>query len=221
MAAKSDKLFQNSRAKTGFSRKKPHKPQYDRILIVCGDEVTEPHYFEAMRSDLGLTNAKVKVCGKECGDKPSDVYDYAVKELKNSLKKSNEYTRVYCVFDKDTHACYDKTLLKIKNAKTRKIIAAHSVPCFEFWVLLHFTKTAREFKTRREVEKDLKKYIANYSHDQTRNLYPHIKSKTNAAIKNSEWVLKEIKKLGKNNPSTHIHILIEDLLKQSETHTKS
>ncbi|MEZ5690164.1 MAG: RloB family protein [Rickettsiales bacterium] len=187
--ARSDKLHQ--KAKRKFARKPPTKSPRDRILIVCEGEKTEPHYFEELCRDLNLSiNTEVKIFGKECGSAPSSVYDYTIQELEKDLKDTryDNYDIAYCVFDKDNHddngGKYRQTLDKIKKNKKFKIIAANSVPCFEFWVLLHFESTTSQFKNSTEVTKRIKTHWKEYSKEKTKDLYAKLKDKTDMAIKN-------------------------------------
>lgn len=97
------------------------------------------------------------------------------------------------------------------------IISAQSIPCFEIWVLLHFENTTKPFQAAKDICGHLKKkrHIKGYDKEQTRDLYPYLKDKTDTAIKNAKHVLKEAINAETDNPSTHIHILVEDLLEQS------
>lgn len=51
--------------------------------------------------------------------------------------KNNDYDYVFCVFDKDRHDKYQETLDALQTKAFQKYKAANSVPCFEFWLLLH------------------------------------------------------------------------------------
>lgn len=233
MAARSDKLHQ--RARRSFARKPAgKKTPRDRILIVCEGAVTEPLYFRALCRDIGLLNVTdVQICGEECDSAPSSVYTYALEALENDWKdtSSDDYDYVYCVFDKDSHACYQKTLTAIqknpkhtaivkdgksKITKEANVIAIPSIPCFEFWALLHYEYTTAHLKNSAEVGKLLKKHIKNYKKDETKDLYPHLKDKTSDAIKNAEKALKAAKSASTDNPTTHIHNLVMALIKQSK-----
>ena len=219
--ALSDKLHQ--RAKQRFARKPATKSQRDRILIVCEGERDEPRYFESLCKDKRLSvSTDVRICGEECDSAPSSVYEYAIDELKRNFRDttSDDYDRVYCVFDKDTHACYTRTLEAIRkkpkheaNDKAASIIAINSVPCFEFWILLHFELTASPFENSAEVGKRIKKEWAAYSKTKPQDLYAHLKNRTDDAIRHAKTVLKTAQG---DNPSTRIHILVSDLIEQSK-----
>lgn len=197
------------------------KLQRDRILIVCEDSVTTPRYLKALCSKLGLAaSTDVKVYGEECGSAPSSVYEYAIEALEKDIKTNaeNAFNRTYCVFDKDDHNDYESTLNKIhqkKAHKGKKVIAAHSIPCFEFWVLLHFIPATMPLTTADACTR-LKEHIKGYKKRVTRDIYPYLDGKTDIAIVNSKHALREAIKTDTDNPSTYLHILIEDLITQSK-----
>lgn len=207
--ARSDKLFQKRQARNSFARpntgtKSPH----ERILIVCEDSVIAPTYFRKLRDAYGLNKESVAVYDKKHKSLPSAVLECAIQEL----ERDGDYDRAYCVFDKDTHESYAKTLDAIKSNKEFDIITINSVPCFEFWVLLHFELTDSVFNNCTEVGKRIKKHWQSYSKEKTKDIYPHLKDKTVIAIENAKAV---IKNGHGDNPSTQIHILVEYLLQQS------
>ena len=68
-----------------------------------------------------------------------------------------------------------KRLEKRYNANN-KVLICESMPSIEFWFLLHFQYTTREFVNASDVELTLKKHIPDYSKEQT------------AFLKNQEWV---------------------------------
>jgi len=78
---------------------------------------------------------------------------------------------VYCVIDRDDHQDFHKAVSEIVAAnkprssfKGESIVAVVSYPCFEYWLLLHFTFTRSPFsasngKSAAEVvTAELKKY---------------------------------------------------------------
>ena len=67
-----------------------------------------------------------------------------------ALKNHKDYDKTFCVFDQDQHPGYQTALNKIKGREKsgeHPISAITSVPCFEFWLLLHFRMTTRNFAT--------------------------------------------------------------------------
>lgn len=65
-------------------------------------------------------------------------------------KAGGDFNRVFCVFDRDSHANYQEALDLVANSprgRQGKLTAITSVPCFEIWVLLHFAYTTAPFVT--------------------------------------------------------------------------
>lgn len=130
-----------------------------RVLIVTDGSKTEPNYFYGLINELGLTTAELKIVGRG-GSAPINVVNTA----ENILKKDEDYEHIYCVFDRDDHANYDQALAKVEALqKSRKfaaktINAITSVPCFEYWFLLHLLETGKPYFNSREVISEIMKH---------------------------------------------------------------
>lgn len=114
-------------------------------LVVCEGE-TEQEYFEEARIRYGLTTAEIILAENTRGPAPISVVESAVAKC----AERGGYDRIYCVFDRDGHESFDRARAKIRSLANRRrsplpIHEAISVPCFEFWVLLHFERTDRPF----------------------------------------------------------------------------
>ena len=114
-------------------------------LIVCEGE-TEQVYFEAARIKYGLTTAEIILADNTVGPAPVSVVECA----EEKCAERGGYDQVFCVFDRDGHESFDRARDRIRNLADRKkrplpIKEAISVPCFEFWVLLHFERTDAPF----------------------------------------------------------------------------
>lgn len=192
------------------ARKKPREP-YDVVLIVCEGAKTEPTYFTELKKELRLSSANIRICGRECGSAPISVVDYAIEEF----NKSRDYDRIYCIFDKDRHETYEAALEKLSRTKLRggaKLFAITSVPCFEYWLLLHFSEMARpygasaSFSPCEELLRDLKVHISDYEkgNDVFGITYPLI----DQAIRRAEIRERNSTTDRNDNPSTKVHHLI-------------
>ena len=80
-------------------------------------------------------------------------------------------------------------------------------------MLLHFEQTTSAFKHISEISKRIKKHKEDYNKDKKPLTYADIKDKTQTAIKNAKAILKNGHG---DNPSTKVHILVEDLIKQAQ-----
>jgi len=160
---------------------------------------------------LRLSSANIRICGKECGSAPISVVEYAIEEV----KRAKDYNRVYCVFDKDRHESYETALEKARLAKLPggvKIFAITSVPCFEYWLLLHFADTARpygasaSFSPCEELLRDLKLHISDY--EKGKDVFGITYNLIDQAIRRAEIRERNCAADKNDNPSTRVHHLI-------------
>jgi hypothetical protein len=211
-----DQLFKKRKARDARSlrRKRAKRSPYDMVLIVCEGEKTEPNYFRALIDDFKLNTANVVVAKNIAGSSPKSIVDFALKEY----RKDKEYDRVYCVFDKDRHTTYDTALDRIRRtrlANGHSIDAITSVPCFEFWLLLHFVRTTKQFDTSpgsicANVIRDLKSHIPGYAKGHV-DIYQITKDKTDTAVSYSQQVVAHCQTAGTDMPSTKMHEIVEYL----------
>ena len=210
------------RSARSLERQRAKRRPYDRVLIVCEGAKTEPGYFEELKSILRLATANITICGKECNSDPLSIVNFALEKY----HKDNDYDRVYCIFDKYRHTTYQMALDKIeqcKNAKRRSIpvYPANSVPCFEFWLLLHFKYTSQYFQSAGhrsicdQVIRELKNFIPHYAKGHEKILAEIAKSRQLAfeevidyAIRNGQQLEQQQNRQYSDNPSTRLHQLV-------------
>ena len=119
----------------------------DAFLIVTEGTVTEPVYFDLLLRDLHLSVVRIKVQPGDASD-PRHVILTAEREAKEQLRKARKgvlginepakFDHVWAVVDTDV-AVRNHIWNDVKQlAAARKVKLAHSTPCFEFWLLLHF-----------------------------------------------------------------------------------
>ncbi|WP_406545887.1 RloB family protein [Succinimonas sp.] len=183
---------------------------YDRVLIVCEGEQTEPLYFEGFKHEYDLSSANVVVTDASKGSDPVSIIKHAEKLYKESQKENNAFDRVFCVFDKDQHGNYD-TAVRMLSKASSKFTAITSVPCFEYWFLLHFEYTTKSFPSASAVISELKKHIPAYSKNNMR-IFDTLKSRLQTAVQNAEKANESAKKAGTDNPSTKVVDLVNYLL---------
>ena len=85
-------------------RSPPNREPYDRVLIVCEGERTEPHYLRDVMDRHRLSTANVEVIGH--GADPRTVVREAKKKRDRERRRGEKYDRVYCVFDRDEHTIF-------------------------------------------------------------------------------------------------------------------
>ncbi|MBF0497333.1 MAG: RloB domain-containing protein [Deltaproteobacteria bacterium] len=208
---------------------------YDMVLIVCEGEKTEPNYFKALIKHLKLNTANVTVADDTSGSSPINVVGTAIDLFDAAKKAKNPFDKVYCVMDRDQAPSYQKAINKLEGQQTKKvpvpIKAITSVPCFEFWILLHYRYTTKDYyagpgKVCNKVIADLRKYIPNYEKgDKGTFEDEYLKDKLEYAKDQAKKVSEDRKKLGIDeklgtyNPYTEVHELVSHL--QELSHKKA
>jgi hypothetical protein len=143
----SEDLHHKRKAKKAdkLAREKNRRASYDKVLIVCEGEKTEPNYFNELIEHYEINSANVAIDGS-CGSSPRSVFKRAEQLYKSEERKGAPFDRVYCVFDKDSHETYEETMQKIATKRPKNIYyTAVSIPSFEYWLLLHFNYTTKPY----------------------------------------------------------------------------
>ncbi len=206
------------RTKASLRRRRALRDSYDVVLIVCEGSKTEPRYFCELRDDLGLNNFNVVVTG-ESGSDPDSVVRFAIR----TAKEDGGYDRLFCVFDRDRHATYQAAIDRARSARIGiPVTTITSVPCFEYWLLLHFTYTDRAFAGTGnrspcdEVIGELRGHLPGYAKG-NRGVYMQTKANIGRAITHAQRALAAAEATGTDNPTTLVFELVEYLKKLRET----
>ena len=216
-----DDLFHKRKAKGPgeLSRRQPLRASYDKVLIVCEGEKTEPLYFRELIDHYEIHSANVRISG-DCGSDPVSVVEHGLKlyhEEKSST--SGAFDRVYCVFDRDAHppTKYQQALDKVAGAKPKGVFfTATSVPCFEYWLLLHFSYTTAPYSAVGGVSagtavlKALQAVWPEYT-KASPGVFISLLDQLEFAKANAARVFEEARKNHTDNPTTRIHELVEYL----------
>lgn len=215
----SDDLFRKrkTRGSADLKRKKAKRSSYDKVLIVCEGEKTEPNYFRELIIHYELNTANVEIDGR-CGSSPRNVFQRAVKLYDEEKSKGDPFDRVYCVFDKDTHATYEEALDSIKRKKPRGVfLHTTSVPCFEYWVILHYNPTTKPYRSNgkksaaNNVESELiKNYLPTYQKGK-KGLFGFLLRDLDFALANAKRINRQAEQNDTDNPTTEIGELVEYL----------
>jgi len=210
-----DNLFHKRKERKAelLRRRRATKAPYDVILIVCEGAKTEPNYFTELKKAFRLSNANVMICGR--GSDPLSVVNFAIE----TFSREPEFDRICCVFDRDRHTTYNAALDRVRRrrlGKGSKIFAIPSVPCFEFWLLLHFTYTTKPFDAPfsdsicLRVIEELKKHLPAYQKGD-QDIFNKIQDKLDKAITNACRVEQFHQTSGTDNPSTLVYSMVEYL----------
>lgn len=211
-----DDLFRKRKARQAkdLARKTATRAPYDRVLIVCEGSKTEPKYFRDLIDGFRLNTANVEI-DKTKGSSPKTVVERAKNAFEKARKTGDPYDRVFCVFDKDQHGnAYTEALDRIRNMRPAHVYKAiPSVPCFEYWLLLHFVYTRQSYYGNpskspcERVIESLRRHFPDYhkaGDGVYARLYPHL----DTAIANADNALSDAKDSNSDDPSTEMHLLI-------------
>jgi len=214
MSAKNKIKRRRPHGRSAISRRVAVREAYKKILIVCEGEKTEPLYFTNAREFYQLSTVNVEITGE--GKDPMSLVKLAKQKYKEEAA-GDAYDAVYCVFDKDAHNTYGAAIQSLHSSTPKGIWhSINSVPSFEFWLLLHFGYTDRPFHaTGRasagdEVLKELKNHIPDY-HKGKPKLFSALVDKLDTACRNANRVLAACEQNATDNPSTRVHVLVEEL----------
>ncbi len=219
-----DNLFHKRKAKNAgqLARRKPQREAYAKILIVCEGEKTEPNYFQGAKDYYSLNSAHVEICG-DCGTDPVSIIKYAKQRYRKERDAGDVFDKVFCVFDRDVHPNYSQAMNEIGGAKPKHtFVAVNSVPCFEYWLLLHFNYTTHPYAAQRnnsacnQVLSELSGYMPGYAKGQ-KDVFAQLAHQLDFATQNAIRALQAAQANSTDNPSTRVHELVA-LLRDIKVH---
>jgi len=217
----SDDLFHKRKARKNaeIERQKMERSQIERYLVVCEGTKTEPYYLQDLAADLGIRPSSLRIAPND-GASPDRVVEHGIALYDEDKKSGDSFDQVFFVFDRDKHPTYAATVQRVKDcvAAGHPFKAVTSVPCFEYWLLLHFGYTDQPFDAsgRKSVCDNVismlrtKPGFKNYGKGK-QGIYALVKDKTSVAMKAAAKSLTNAKKTGDENPSTHLHELVDAL----------
>ncbi len=163
------------------------------IRIICEGE-TEQNYLSSMRVDR-FKEKRIKIQPELPRKTGWNGLLDMVERILDDSSNSNVIT-VFCVIDMDTILSqnqmdrYDskKSMLQKRAAKKAiPLFFIESMPCIEFWFLLHFIDTDRYHPNYESIEPKIKEYIPSYSKKKefTRTIFSQLKQHSSTAISRS------------------------------------
>lgn len=190
------------------ARSRPTREPYDRVLIVCEGTKTEPRYFSEVIRHYRLSTANVEIVG--IGTGPLTIIEKAKEAQRNERKNREKYDRIYCVFDRDQHANFQRAS---DLAKTNGLRLCRSWPCFEFWFLLHFCFTRRPYEQAHGTSsaenciRDLRQYWPDYEKALVGS-FNYLRCRVEDARRHAVRAQEDARNTGEYNPSTEVHDLV-------------
>lgn len=146
-------------AQPKIARSASRREERRRVLIVCGAKATEPDYINGLRRHLRNPAVSIKVVTKDKA--PSQVVQYSLKLLAQS---PDAYDEVWCVVDADQFTDLDDAVALAARSTTSgpRVSVVVSNPCFELWLLLHFTDHRGAVTSFAQIKPLLQRHVPGY-----------------------------------------------------------
>jgi len=207
-----------------LERKQAAFQKFDRILIVSEGSKTEPNYLREIMRCYRVPSATYCILPSQYGTSPKQVVEFARDIFlygdPRQRIKPRSFERIYALFDRDEHKSYHDALklsenfihTPLINDMDEKVLfrAIASVPNFELWLLSHY-KLVREPISRKEVVRELKKYIKNYEKGQ-KGYFDLTKHLLEVAFKNIAILVKNTNAFDGNMPYSDMGGLVKFLV---------
>ncbi len=207
-----------------MARVKRHKETRKSYAIV-GEGITEFFYFDGFRNSEKELLKRHNITLKPDKPKHPDYSDIITK-AKSLLTK--EFDVVFCLIDMDyinadttRKKAYIKEITACIKMYKNAICFIESNPAFEFWLLLHFIYTDRQFRNCDEVIAELKKEgrIENYeksiAYFSKNNLYAQLRERLETAMDNARGCSDYISNT--HSPYSSVFEVFEELMQIKKT----
>lgn len=204
---KHKQVLQGKPTDSYLQRSRDTRDERPRFLIVCEGKCTEPYYFIALKNELRVS-VDIKIEG--LGDNTDSLVERAME-----LKQSDDFDQVWVVFDRDSFPA-GRFNRAIQLAESNGIQVAYSNEAFELWYVLHFEYLQVGLPRKDYVHK-LNSYLKRAYQKNSKTMYTDLKAHMDTARRHAAKLLAIYPKPNpeQDNPSTKVHLLIEELLKNS------
>lgn len=185
-----------------------------KIYILCegADKHSEYAYLGALIKDTPIKGDKVQI---ELAPTKYNTGRELVEEASKKIdKKFKNIDEAWVVYDQDGYSLHKETF---ESAKEKGVKIAFSATAFEFWILLHYEYTTKQFPKSEDIIKKLKdKNFIDYAKN-SKDVYFLTKEKLPNAKQNAKKIRIEVekydgnKKIYERNPYTNLDLLIEEI----------
>ena len=185
-----------------------------KIYILCegADKHSEYAYLGALIKDTPIKGDKVQI---ELAPTKYNTGRELVEEASKKIdKKFKNIDEAWVVYDQDGYSLHKETF---EFAKEKGVKIAFSATAFEFWILLHYEYTTKQFPKSEDIIKELKdKDFIDYAKN-SKDVYSLTKEKLSVAKQNAKKIRIEVekydgnKKIYERNPYTNLDLLIEEI----------
>ena len=185
-----------------------------KIYILCegADKHSEYAYLGALIKDTPIKGDKVQI---ELAPTKYNTGRELVEEASKKIdKKFKNIDEAWVVYDQDGYSLHKETF---ESAKEKGVKIAFSATAFEFWILLHYEYTTKQFPKSDDIIKELKdKNFIDYAKN-SKDVYFLTKEKLPNAKQNAKKIRTEVekydgnKKIYERNPYSNLDLLIEEI----------
>jgi hypothetical protein len=203
---------------------------HPKIYIFSHTQKAEIEYFQDFKQHLSSDQI---IPNKIVLRSPQQLINKVIDWKKRKDISAEDGDQVWCVFDVDDFYKNDRTglLRAVDCANRNEIKIAYVNDCFELWILLHFKQVTSPIGGRGKYVNEIDKFytvngLGNFSNKNQR-CFDNILAYQGDCIKNA----KTIASFGsyneiiwsdvlsdRRNPSTSIHLLVEEILKIHPKH---
>ncbi len=201
-----NKSFLHRQVRSYMQRRVDALPVRQRFLIVCEGEKTEPNYFRRFR----VPGLVVQVEGLGM-----NTISLVQRTIELRAEEESEYDQTWCVLDKDDFHD-DNFNNALALARRNKIKVAYSNQSFELWYVLHFCYMQNAI-TRNDYMRILDRELRHRYEKNSTEIYDELYHLQPTAIRNAKQLLELYPptRPARNDPSTTVHLLVEQLVKFS------
>jgi len=206
---------QLAKERNKLARRKASRANLPTALIVCEGKKTEPSYLRGLLEYLRVNPANAQIVE---GISDTDAVS-VVKRAKQLFEANPDFDHVLVVLDAEQHNLPQALKLAtapLKRADRQKIAIQPIItnPCFEFWLLLHFTYTTKAYRDFADLRADLLAYLPNYQ-KADRNIFILCAHGLDVALANVVKLKAALKSSNADCPNTDMHELVKLLQSMS------
>ena len=140
-------MANRNRPPKSLKRRVETRPELKTVIVFCEGQVTEPDYLNGlMRLPELRQSTSLTVQIAEQHGMPRTLVESAIKQKRQSGAELDE---CWCLFDAESPQHHPYLVESVNRAaETPGVHVAVSNPCFEVWLLMHFTDVARYLSTK-------------------------------------------------------------------------
>jgi len=214
-----------------MSKKSPFKIK--KILIISEDEKSFPSYFEKILDKFGFQtsrkdskkNNKVFIKTRPEPEHHDQIFttihyfsSNPLSIVKHGNSESSNFDKIYCVFDKLKNYGDNSYRDAMRYNLEPNVVRINSAPSYEFWLLLHFTKSSAGFLNNDKLIEKLEELVREKTGNEKfkypksglpKELSKVVIEKLPNAIKHAKSIEESNKATNSVEPCTKIYQLIE------------